>query len=664
MAKQSRREDRIRLFRLDKKLTPYRSAVRISLIYFIFGSLWIIISDRLLAFFVRDSEIYVELSTVKGWVYVAVTTAFIYILVVSTLDLYAQAKRKVESVNEDLQSQLTKTLQSEQRFELAVKGSFDSIWEYDVETKRVIMSDPLLRNLGYTAQDPSIKTLDDWLSRVHPDDVEIFRRRIDEFITFPLENFEFSYRIVRKDKSIAWIRTHGSVRFDENGKILKVAGSHSDITLAHEYQEELTHLAYFDSLTGLMNWHGFSNLVGQRINARPAEPFSLLYLDIDDFKNINDVYGYLVGDQLLKEISEELRKLIHEPDHIANLGGDGFGFLMETIQPAELLDKINHIHASFRKIHNLDGLLLNVYASIGIAQYPKDNRSFTNLMQCADEAMYEAKNKGKNTYIFFSEDLHSRRIKTIAMTLDLRKAVENNELYLMYQPIYRLDDLRFSSIESLIRWNPGGFGNIPPDVFIPLAESAGLIGKIELWVFEHVFQQVVAWRLVTSHHIPVAINLSSHGITNDLFVQRIVELLKQYEIRDGEIEVEITETGLIERYDAAVNNLMILRENGVRILLDDFGKGYSSLTHLVKLPIDILKIDIGFTSRIHSSKEIDSVITTIVNLAHSINLEVIAEGIEFEYQYVFLKGINTDFGQGYHLHRPTLPEMIEGLLRE
>jgi diguanylate cyclase (GGDEF)-like protein/PAS domain S-box-containing protein len=661
MTKQSKIDDRVRLFRLDKKLTPYRSAVRISLIYLIFGVLWIIISDQLLAFFVRDPEVYVELSTVKGWIYVAITTAFIYVLVVSTLDLYAEAKRKVESVNEDLKNQLVKTRESEQRYELAVKGSFDSIWEHDLATDILTLSDPLLRNLGYSAQDLTISKLDDWLAIVHPGDLDELRQRIGHFQANPQEDFEFSYRVLKKDRSVAWIRTHASALVDDAGSITKIAGSHSDITLAYEYQEKLTHLAYFDSLTGLMNWHGFSNLIEQRILAHPDTPFSLLYLDIDDFKNINDVHGYPVGDRLLREISFELMKMIREPDAIANLGGDGFGFLMETVQNTELMAKINTIYETFRIIHNLEGLLLNVYASVGIAQYPKDGSNFTGLMQNADEAMYQAKNEGKNTFVFFSEELHSHRIKSIAMILDLRKAVENDELYLMYQPIYRLNTLEFSSIETLVRWNPGGQGNISPEVFIPLAETSGLISKIELWVFEHAFKQVVAWRADHKSRIPLAINLSSYGITNDGFIQHIVELLQKYGIRDGEVEIEITETGLIEGYDAAVKNLMILRANGVRILLDDFGKGYSSLTHLVKLPIDILKIDIGFTSRIHSSVEIDSVITTIVNLAHSINLEVIAEGIEHAYQVEFLQSIHTDFGQGYHLHRPTLPEVIEGL---
>ncbi|TFG83461.1 MAG: diguanylate cyclase, partial [Erysipelotrichales bacterium] len=429
MTKRGKWVDRLRLYRLTRKMTPYRSAIRISLIYLVFGALWIILSDRLLAFFVKDPNLYLEFSTIKGWFYVLFTAGLLYLLVVSTLSLYAEAKRNVESINTDLKRQLEKTIETEHRFELAVKGSFDSIWEYDIATEKVVMSDPLLRNLGYDSQELAINDLEEWLTLVHHEDLDIFRQRIDDFIADPHGNFEFSYRVFRKDQSIAWIRTPGSARIDENGKILKIAGSHSDITLAHDYQEKLTHLAYFDSLTGMMNWHGFSNRIEQRIQTRPDDPFTLLYLDIDDFKNINDVYGYLIGDQLLKEISAELVKFIDDTDFIANLGGDGFGFLLDTVQNTELLEKMDQIYLSFKKIHNLDGLFLNVYASIGIAQYPKDSRNFTKLMQCADEAMYEAKNRGKNTFVFFNEDLHAHRIKAIAMTLSLRKAVENNELY-------------------------------------------------------------------------------------------------------------------------------------------------------------------------------------------------------------------------------------------
>lgn len=656
-------DDTPRLFQFNRKLTPYRSAIRITVIYLMYGVVWILTTDQLLEFMFGDTSYYHFLQTIKGWVYVVITAILLYVLVVSTLDLYEEAKKKTEIANLDLQKQLEKTRISEQRFELAVKGSFDSIWEYDGETKKYFMSRTLLRNLGYSEEEAKLTVLEDWLKFILPQDREEFMLKTERFIAEPTENLEMMYRVVRADGSIAWIRTHGTSQIDQDGKIVKVAGSHTDITLSKNYEEELTKLAYYHSLTGLLNWHGFAKKIQDRIHTQPHTPFTLLYLDIDDFKNINDFHGYSVGDRMLVEIANDMSLLVEDPEVVANLGGDGFGFLIETVDQTELYNRIASIYASLRKLRSIDGQWLDVSACIGIAQYPKDDETFDDLMQSADEAMYEAKSKGKNTYVFFSDALHDSRLLSIALTNELRKAVDNDELYMMYQPIYDLGDHSLASMEALVRWKPTGRDHVPPDTFIPLAETTGLIGKIELWVFENVFKQVIAWRSVRHQSIPIAINLSSRGIADDEFVRKIIGLLKKYEIKKGEIEIEITETGLIENYEAALHNLRILRSNGVKILLDDFGKGYSSLTYLVSLPIDLLKIDRGFTSRIHSSHEIDAVIATIVSLAHSINLEVIAEGIEYENQLEYLAKLKTDYGQGYHLHKPALPEIVEKLLK-
>jgi len=655
-------DDTPRLFHFKRKLTPYRSAIRITLIYLMYGVVWILTTDQLLEFMFGDASYYHFLQTIKGWIYVLITAILLYVLVVSTLDLYEEAKKKIEIANLDLQRQLLKTTISEQRFELAVKGSFDSIWEYDGDEKKYFMSRTLLRNLGYGEDEAKLTVLEDWVRFIVPQDRDEFLQKTESFIAHPSETLEMIYRVLRADGSIAWIRTHGTAQI-EDGKIVKVAGSHTDITLSRNYEEELTRLAYYHSLTGLLNWHGFAKKIQDRIHTQPHTPFTLLYLDIDDFKNINDFHGYSVGDRMLVEIANDLSHLVEAPEAVANLGGDGFGFLIETVDPTVLYNKIASIYASLRKLRSIEGQWLDVSACIGVAQYPKDDQTFDDLMQSADEAMYEAKSKGKNTYVFFSDALHDSRLHSIALTNELRKAVDNDELYMMYQPIYRLSDRRVASMEALVRWKPTGRDHVPPDTFIPLAETTGLIGKIELWVFESVFKQVIAWRSVRHQSVPIAINLSSRGIADDEFVRKIIELLKKYEIKNGEIEIEITETGLIENYEAALHNLRILRSSGVKILLDDFGKGYSSLTYLVSLPIDLLKIDRGFTSRIHSSNEIDAVIATIVSLAHSINLEVIAEGIEYENQLDYLAKLKTDYGQGYHLHKPALPEIVEKLLK-
>jgi diguanylate cyclase (GGDEF)-like protein len=654
----------IRKFFTSRKLTPKWSAFRISLIYLAYGVLWILTTDRLLELMVGGNyELYNKLQTYKGGFYVALTAAFIFALVQRTLKLYEEAKQRLITTNDELKKQFEKTLVSEKRFELAVKGSSDSIWEYDGLSERYFMSDTLLINMGYSKDEFKLKNLEDWIAFIVEEDRAMFIDYVAAFSDVPSESFLVSYRVYRKDASIAWIRTKGSAQISETGKIMKVAGSHTDISLFINHQEELKKIAYYDRLTGLLNWHGFRLEVQKHIENNPNVSFTLLYLDIDDFKNINDFYGYGIGDKLLIEISRSITKKLTDHTYLANLGGDGFGFLIETVEQERVLKFIESTYTVLGSIKAIEKRQIEVSACIGLAQYPKDAKGFDELMQCADEAMFDAKNKGKNTFVFFSDELHHAHLQKIDLTSTLRKAVDKNELFMMYQPIYDLKTKEIISLEALLRWRPYGKELVSPDLFIPLAETSGLIGKIELWVFEEVFKQIVAWRQIRSRHIPIAINLSSKGLTNDVFIEQVIQLMKRYDIKAGEVEIEITETSLIEHQEAALASLRLLSGYGIKILLDDFGKGYSSLTYLVSLPIDLIKIDRGFTQKIHSSQEIDSVITTIIDLAHSIHLLVIAEGIEYENQADFLSLKGADYGQGYLLHYPSLPKDLEDLLR-
>ena len=644
-----------------KGLNPKRSALRIALIYLIFGVIWILTTDSILEFFFGTSHTYNLLQTVKGWVYVGLTAFFAYALVISTLQLYQQAKNKVQESKDELQKQYQKTLESEKRFELAVKGSFDSIWEYDGVTDRYFMSDAMMKGLGF--ESTCLTSMEDYAKFIAPEDMAAFSQFFQTFTQNPTETFEVTYRMKRKNGTLAWIRTRGSTQIGPNGKIIKVAGSHTDISLLMQHQEELTRIAYFDSLTSLPNWKSFDKMVTQRILEKPQDPFTILYLDIDDFQNINDFHGYPFGDKLLIQIASVLKKALTSGDQLSDFGGDSFGFLIEITDKAQVLKRIDDVYEVLKTIEPIEGRLIEVNACIGIAQYPKHGKNFDELIHSADEAMHEAKHNGKNTYVLFTETLHQQQLKKIAMTNRLRKAVERNELTMMYQPIYSLNDDKIESMEALIRWTPEGMDPVSPDHFIPLAETAGLIGNIELWVFEAVFKQVIAWRPVRFRNIPIAINLSSKGITDDDFVKTVIVMMDRYRILPGEIEIEITETSLIEHTETALANLHLLHQRGIKILLDDFGKGYSSLTYLVSLPIDTIKIDKGFTQRIHSSADIDAVIKGIIDLAHSIHLKVIAEGIEEENQKAFLHRLGADYGQGYLFDRPSTPDALVSKLK-
>jgi diguanylate cyclase (GGDEF)-like protein/PAS domain S-box-containing protein len=658
---QPKKESRFAIF--NKALSPKRSAFNLSLIYLIYGVVWILTTDQLLEFFFGTSHTYNLLQTFKGWIYVALTSLFVYWLIVSTLQLYQDARNKVQDAKDELEKQYTKTLESEQRFELAVKGSFDSIWEYDGMHDRYFMSHAILSALGYQENDITLNTLEDWIALIDKEDRQRFIDQVTAFSEVPTDIFEASYRVVRKDGSLAWIRTRGSSQVSPQGKILKVAGSHTDITYLIQHQEALTQIAYFDQLTGLPNWKGFDQSVTARIQNQPEAPFTLIDLDVDDFKNINDFHGYAIGDKLLVELANLLKKQMQAGELLSNLGGDGFGLLIESIDRTVIQNRIAQVYSALKRINVIDEPQIDVEVCLGITQYPHDNTDFDGLMHNADEAVNAAKHKGKNTYIFYTKDLHQSHLGNSAFTNKLRKAVEKDELSMMYQPIYRLSDDKMVSMEALVRWTQDGKQPISPDVFIPMAESTGLITNIELWVFEAVFKQTIAWRKTKTNHCPIAINLSSKGIINDDFINNVIVMMDEYGIMPGEIEIEITETSLIEQPENALNNLSRLRQQGMVILLDDFGKGYSSMTYLVSLPIDLIKLDKEFTQKIHSSSRIDAVISTIIELAHALDLKVIAEGIEYDNQKTYLTQLGADFGQGYLMKRPVGPSEIEALFR-
>lgn len=642
--------DNNRLFGYFRVLNPKRSAFRIAFYYLIFGVLWILLTDKILELFFGTSATYNLLQTFKGWIYVILTAFFLYHLSKTTLELYHQANARVQQSKNELEEQYDKTLESEQRFDLAVKGSFDSIWEYDGKTERYFMSNAILKGLGYEL-DHALTDLRDYIAYIDEADKERFIKAVNAFSDVPTDLFELTYRLKRKDGTSAWIRTRGSAQISPTGKILKVAGSHTDVSLLIDHQEALAKIAYYDQLTGLPNWKRLGQIVTAKIQEDPDQSLTILFLDLDDFQNINDFHGYPFGDKVLMALAKSLSEIMEDHDILASLGGDSYGILIPSIDKSVILNKIAEIFAVLRGIHALEGQAIVISACIGIAQYPQHARQYDQLMHCADEAMHDAKHKGKNTFVFFTDELHQQQLSKIELSNKLRKAVERNELSMVYQPIYDLKSGALASAEALVRWTTDGKA-IPPDVFIPLAETTGLIGNIEYWVFEAVFKQVVALRSSRTRNIPIAINLSSKGISDEGFIEAIISLMDKMNILPGEVKIEITETSLIDQPEKALVHLHRLHQRGVKILLDDFGKDYSSLTYLVSLPIDLIKIDKSFIQKIHSSKDIDAVIKGIVELVHAINLKVIAEGIEVDNQKLFMSELGVDYGQGYLLDRP------------
>lgn len=648
------------IFTWRDRMTPHLQALRIAALFLLFGFIWILSTDKILEFLFGNSNTYQTFQTFKGWLFVALTALFIYLLVIDTLRLYVRAQREQIRLNVTLKEQLAKTEASEARYQLAVQGSSDSIWEYDAVSRQLFSDTRLMTSLGHG--EALIRTIEDWLRFVHPEDADRLRADLQAYLEHPVPILEATYRIQRKDGGSAWIKTRGYALLDPEGRIIKVAGSHTDITLAKNYEETLFRLAYYDTASGLPNWQGFGEIVDKQIREHPETPFNLLYLDIDDFKDINDVHGYTIGNLLLDSLATDLKTLVQAPDILAKLGGDGFGILTFDTDSRILLDLARRILTSIRRERTISQQILSVSASLGIARYPDKDTTFKTLMQSADEAMYEAKRSGKNTFFFFTEDTHRQRIEQISLARDLRKAIENHDFTLVYQPVIDLQNRKIVALECLLRWDHPERGPISPSVFIPLAENVGWIHEIELWVFAQAFRQIKIWSEEGIQLVPIAINLSAQGATDEAFITALLELQSSLDIPSAAYEIEITETGLVKNYGEVIHNLERLRQAGVRILLDDFGTGYSSLTYLVNLPIDVIKIDRAFITRIGVSADTEAVIRVIVQLAHGLKLHVVAEGIETDEQHTYLSAVEADYGQGYLFQSPAESKRIRELL--
>lgn len=647
-----RKRDFSVLRRLDRRnvLSPIKSALRITLIYVLFGVLWILISDRALEILVGNGELYQDLQTVKGWFYVGLTGFMLYGLVIETLSLYRDSQVTLQTTNEKLSEQLAKTQASEERYQLAVLGSTDSIYEYDHATRRLFSDDRLLKALGYLDEETNVSSIDDWLRFIDPDHLEAVRTTLLNYFKHPRPIVEVTYPMRDKKGNLAWIHTRGYAQIVD-GVIHKIGGSHTDITIQRRYEQSLFDMAYVDPLTRLPNWNRFEKLFDEWTTQDPDGMLILAYVDIDDFKNINDVYGFKLGDLLLVQIAQDLHQQLGHDRIVAKLGGDSFGILRRLDRILEPREVEQNLLGIINRTRLINGNPVTVTASVGIVVYPRDGKSFLELMQLADETMYDSKRRGRNKVSFHDPIAHQERLETLTLLNQLRQAVVTGDFELVYQPVIRLDDQQPTSVEALIRWNDVFGRSIPPSRFIPLAERHGLILSIERWIFKKAFGQLRQW-LDDGWDLPLSINLSGVGLMDEHFIHEILDLANVHKIPSSAFRIEITETALIENHDQALKQLERIRQDGIKILLDDFGSGYSSLTYLTQLPIDVIKIDARFVRQLSESAKNQKILRAVVTLGHELDCKIIAEGVETVDEAAMLHDIGIRHAQGYLFAKP------------
>ena len=425
-------------------------------------------------------------------------------------------------------------------------------------------------------------------------------------------------------------------------------------------------LAAHDHLTNLPNRRMFHELVVSHLSKakRSRKHYALLYLDLDRFKYINDTLGHHVGDLLLQAVSNRLCSSLRASDVVARLGGDEFAVLLTGLEQikdaanvaAKIVEQLSH------QFDDLDGNDILVSASVGIAIFPRDGHDFDTLCRHADAAMYESKRGGRGRYTFYDPDLNPAGDKLFNLEQRLPRAIANNELVLHFQPKVRLSDYRIVGFEALVRWQHQEFGLIYPNDFIPLAEHAGFIISLGDWVAEACCRELAAWQAAGLDLVPIACNVSAKQLLDTGLPDRFAGFLATHGVAAQHLEIEITESSLLESIDIAGSVLRRLEKLGIGIALDDFGKGFSNLTHIRSLPIHCLKIDRAFVAGIRNNPDDAVIVHSIITLAHNLRMRVIAEGIELLEQLVHLKTAGCDEVQGYFLSRPVAGENARQLL--
>jgi diguanylate cyclase (GGDEF)-like protein/PAS domain S-box-containing protein len=461
------------------------------------------------------------------------------------------------------------------------------------------------------------------------------------------------------EDSIASIR-------NREGQSIGVVVVLRDVSAARAMSVQMIHSAEHDFLTGLPNRTLLNDRIKQAIAVadRSGNKLAVLFLDLDGFKHINDSLGHLIGDKLIQSVAKHLVNCARGSDTVSRQGGDEFVVLLSEIQRSEDAGiAATRMLLSIAEAHRIDQHDLHVTASIGISIYPDDGRNAETLIKSADTAMYQAKESGRHGYRFFESAMNDRAVERQSIEEGLRRALEQNEFVLHYQPKIHFATGKIIGAEALLRWKHPTRGWISPAHFIPIAEDCGVILAIGNWVLHQACTQAQAWVHVGLPKATMAVNISAKEFRQENFLKGLVATLHETGLDPGALELELTESVLMKHAESAASILQAVRERGVQVAVDDFGTGYSSLSYLQKFPVDALKIDQSFVGRITTAGDEASIVRAVISMAHSLKLRVIAEGVETVEQLEFLKARECDEAQGYYFSRPVPAHQFANLLR-
>ncbi|GAC1425911.1 MAG: hypothetical protein NVSMB5_20320 [Candidatus Velthaea sp.] len=533
-------------------------------------------------------------------------------------------------------------------------------WSMNLHTGSINWSPELFRILGEQPGDTDVEST--LFQYDHPDDVDLVRNAIAtaERLRQP---YDIEHRIVSRNGSTRIVREQGAFDFDSFGQAVRCVGTVLDITDRKTAEDRLAYLAHHDPLTHLAN----RTLLQERLNRAVARAerhnanAAVLFLDLDRFKYINDTFGHVVGDELLVGVSRRISAALRAGDTVARAGGDEFVIVLEDLDNAESAsDLALRIRREFARPFDLSIGAQFIAASIGIALYPFDGVTPNDLLRSADSAMYRAKERGGNDFQFFTPQLHEAAMRQLELGNALRVAVEQRDVYVVYQPINRTSDYRTVSVEALARWNRGGAQPVGPADFIRIAEDIGIIGQLGELVLRQACSQMAAWLRAGVPIESIAVNISSRQLSDRGFVSGVAQILLDTQLAPQRLELEITETAFVSGNDESFAAITQLRELGVRFAIDDFGTGYSSLAYLKRIPADTVKIDRSFISDIDAPAD-RAIIEAVIMVARHLGKRVVAEGVETADQLALLKRLDCECVQGYYFSEPVEAARIEDL---
>jgi diguanylate cyclase (GGDEF)-like protein/PAS domain S-box-containing protein len=555
---------------------------------------------------------------------------------------------------------------SEERFELAMRGANDGVYDWNLQSNEIYYSPRWKEMLGYEDKElPNDFTT--WERLIDDKDRKRSWAMLKEYMDGKRDNFHIEFKMRHKDGHWVDILSRAFLVRDAEGKAIRTVGTHVDITEKKRQEAHILKQAHYDGLTGLPNRFLAMDRLTQLLKetSRDHQMIAVLFLDLDGFKRVNDTLGHETGDRLLVQAADRLKSAVRDDDSVCRLGGDEFVVMLRNL--SDLTDAkavASSLIAQFRNPFSLDDRELIVTTSIGISIYPSDGVTPTELLRNADTAMYHSKEQGRNIFNFFTSEMNFNISRSLEVEEQLQGAHKRQEFSVVYQPVIDMQNNQVVAAEALLRWRNPALGAVSPDEFIPIAEQTGVIIDIGRFVLQQAVISALKWQELVDHDFKISVNLSPRQFRDAKLVDFILDLLQRSGLKPESLILEITEGVLMSGQREIVLALDNLHAQGIGLAMDDFGPGYSSLSHLRNYPFDVLKIDRSFISDLMIDAADWELVNASVLMAHGMGLEVIAEGVETEDQLKQLQQMQCDYVQGFLFNKPVAAETFTSMLQE